>query len=136
MSKKSFQSIIFVASLASIFVALYLLSTCERPKRLPTDTTHQLTHNHRGKPVAFAHKNNLPPIPWQITQDQILRMDRPRQLEQQCIACHGVAQNTQNPTASLPKECADSNIQKGSLCLGEHHPPKNQCLKCHQPENY
>ncbi len=118
------RTAIFAVVIGGVLTAFAYLGAQDKPPPMGQEPHHQLRLNLKGELIGV--ESDPPVDPAQATAAKGFVTDKrtmERRVNQGCQACHGVAGED-----LTGHRCA----QRGGRCLGEHHPPKPECIKCHR----
>ena len=114
----------FFVLMAGVLAVFLYLGSQDKPPPMGPEPHHKLRLNLKGELLGV--QSDPPVDPATATAANGFVTDK-RTVEKRvntgCQACHGMAgaDLTNHPCA-----------QPGGRCLGEHHPPKPECIKCHR----
>lgn len=123
-AQRAKRSAVFAIVVGGVLAAFLFLGSQAKPPPMGQGPQHKLRLNLKGELVGV--ETDPPVDPALATAAQGFVADKKtveKRVNTGCQACHGVA--GQDPTGHA---CA----QPGGRCLGEHHPPKPECIKCHR----
>lgn len=123
-AQRATRTALFVIVVGGVLAAFTFLGTQTKPPPMGPEPYHRLRLNLKGELIGV--ESDPPVDPALATAAKGFVTDK-RTVEKQvntgCQACHGLTGQDLSQHA-----CA----QPGGRCLGEHHPPKPECIKCHR----
>lgn len=123
MNRKLWATLGFGAFVAVVLGTFIYLGDQGHPPDMPASAQHRLRFNLKNELVGV---ESDPPMDLAAARAEGSKYDErgaARKISLGCTACHGALASDQ-PAVACPNT--------GAPCLGEHHPPKSECIKCHR----
>lgn len=123
-AQRTKRTAVFVIVVGGVLAAFGYLGSQDRPPPMGPEPHHKLRLNLKGELIGV--ESDPPVDPAHATAAKGFVTDKrtvEKRVNESCQACHGVAGENLSQ-----HRCA----QPGGRCLGEHHPPKPECIKCHR----
>ena len=122
----------FVVVVGAVLALFLALGGQERPPKMPKSPQHELRFNLKGELIGVesdpaADKMAARPEGFQYNE----RAEALR-ISVGCTACHGGLAEHTDADGKKSMDLMPCPNSPGVPCVGEHHPPKNECIKCHQ----
>jgi len=118
------RSVLFVAIVGGVLATFFILGSQAKPPPMGQGPQHKLRLNLKGELVGVESDPPVDPATATAAQGFVTHKKTVEgRVNTGCQACHGLAGQDLSQHA-----CA----QPGGRCLGEHHPPKTECIKCHR----
>jgi hypothetical protein len=118
--KRALRSIVFLVVVGGVLTTFIVLGRQSAPPHMPATSPHRLRLNLKGELVGVEGEAGLDVAlqPGFVIEKKAVEA----RVNKTCLACHG------GPGEDLSSHAC---VQVGR-CLPPHHPPKNECIKCHR----
>lgn len=131
MNGKIVSTVVFVVVVGGVLTTFAVLGGQARPPSMPAAPQHKLRFNLKGELTGVESDpaiDKLAPRPDGFKYNERAEALR---ISVGCTACHGGLVERTDPDGRKSTDMAPCPNQPSVKCVGDHHPPKNECIKCH-----